>query len=364
MTPVETLLEQARLLTGIGRYDDALERLRRAAATRPDDAVVHFNRAWTLHSAGRPAECLAAAETGCGLDPADEWGHRLRGRALLKLGRNAEALDAARTALRLDAEHSHVHVLLSDAEEALGNLPAAAAAAAKAAELDPESPIAHDRVGRLALQTGEIDRAEAAFRRVLAIDAGAAYALELLAEVMLRRRDDRAAIELLTSALVADPELATARARLAEVAHRWLWGRRLQLPGTAPGVAWFAVLAVVNVGLFLVLALVYLAWLPLRTLRAAVRWRRMPERAKPFVADRERRRVLDTLATLGLLSGPLTALVAGIGPGPEAGPAGIAGWITFLAALAVSAAALVRVLPRVLGAVGARAGECEQSMRR
>ena len=44
-TPVEALIEQARLLTGVGRFVDALERLGRAAASRPDDADVHRQRA-------------------------------------------------------------------------------------------------------------------------------------------------------------------------------------------------------------------------------------------------------------------------------------------------------------------------------
>ena len=300
--------------------------------------------------ADRPLEMLEAAETACGLDPGEEWGHRLRAYALLDLGMPKAAIEPTRTAISLAPESHHGYVLASDVELANRRSDRVWAAAMRALELAPDASTVHERIGRAALALGNLHDAELAFRTMLRIDANDASALNGLGVVQVRRNDDPAAMELFTRALAADASQEAARDNLAEAAHCYLWGRRLRLPRSMPGILWLAaVAAAFSVALALLLT-AYILWFPVRAVRARSRWRRIPERSRGYIADQERRRSLDALATWTLVVSLCAVLIIASGAPTDPGPQGLWGWLGLATAVIVAGAALTRVVPRAVRA--------------
>jgi tetratricopeptide (TPR) repeat protein len=103
------------------QYEKSFEAFARASAARPDDPKLH----------------------------------RLRSEALARLGRDAEALDAITSALQANASEPRFHGMRADRLHALGRTDEAESAARKALELDDSSPWLWALAGRIALERGD-----------------------------------------------------------------------------------------------------------------------------------------------------------------------------------------------------------------
>lgn len=161
-------LAHGRVLCDLGRFDEAVEVLRRAVAEDLSDPVALCELARALCGAARWDEAISAAESAIGLAPADEWPHRLRAIALLGADRKAEAEAAAREAVELEPDLAATWQILARCLMARRDRAKARDAAERALALDPEDASSHAILGDIALELGQSRLAERHLRAALA----------------------------------------------------------------------------------------------------------------------------------------------------------------------------------------------------
>lgn len=205
------LVRSGIALGRLGRHDEAIDRLRRAAAD-PAQAETRTALADALLRAGRPAEA------------ADEWAEAVRlqprraaawsglGTALGRAGRPADAVEAMARAVELEPSSPERLVRLAFAEHAAGRTADAAAHLGAAASLAPDR-FAH--AGALGLLLADLGRAAEARPWLAASrpeEPEFAAARHRLAALAAAAGDLAAARRALAEAIAADPAL---RARAA-----------------------------------------------------------------------------------------------------------------------------------------------------
>ena len=167
------LLGQVRLK--LGRFDDALEPLERAASFLPRDVAAQINLAGCLTRLGRHEGALAALDRAARLKPGDATIAHNRGHALEVLGRAEEAERAYDEALSID------HRLMPSLSARAGLLAArgdwmgALADLARALTSRPDDAALKLRRGELLLQQGDWSRGLSDYEARLEI-AGDRYA--------------------------------------------------------------------------------------------------------------------------------------------------------------------------------------------
>jgi len=210
----ETLLELGRLAATQGRTEEALERLREAAALdagpqvitrigealgnlgQVDEAEACFRRALNADSsivaarfnlalarlvAGSPEDARGLLEEVVAVRPdlAPAW--LQLGGALNALGRYQEAVDAFRRHLAIAPENPVGLTWLGASLQFLGDFDSAERAYRAALDADPEFADAHTNLGKLLMAQGDAGEAENHFRRALHARPGHVQALSGLA---------------------------------------------------------------------------------------------------------------------------------------------------------------------------------------
>lgn len=210
----ETLLELGRLAAAQRRTEEALDRLREAAALDADARVItrigealgnlgqveeaeacfrraldsdptivaaRFNLALTRLAAGLPEEARDLLEEVVAARPDLAPGWLQLGGALNALGRYQEAAAAFRKHLALVPKSSVGLTWLGASLQFLGDFDAAESAYREALEIDPEFADAHTNLGKLLMAQGDARVAENHFRRALQARPGHVQALSGLA---------------------------------------------------------------------------------------------------------------------------------------------------------------------------------------
>jgi tetratricopeptide (TPR) repeat protein len=218
-------VDRARLLIGIGRHEEAVQRLAGHLASEPGDAEALRLLAQAELGRGDPQAALRAAGAAAAADPDSEWAHRLVSVACRRLGRPAEAEAPARTAVRL-APHSWsahttlAHALLARRERGLRA--EANRQAARAVELAPTQPEAYLVLGLTEGALRHRAKERAAYRRALELDPNNSDALNNLGATDLNRSRLGKAANALTAALHSDPQAEMPRRNLDVLALRLL----------------------------------------------------------------------------------------------------------------------------------------------
>jgi tetratricopeptide (TPR) repeat protein len=200
-------------LIDLGRYEDAVDELRRLLAVDgAAGADVWCRLSLACLRLDRDAEALEAAGRAAALAPDNDWPHRLASHALESLGRKPEAVQAAAEAVRLAPYVWQGHARFAATLSASGgDLGLARQAAAHAVQLAPNEPDAHSAMGLVALRQGDHATAEKAFRHVLSLAPNHHSALNNLAVVQLRRRDLDGALSGFSAAIRSEPQQEVAR---------------------------------------------------------------------------------------------------------------------------------------------------------
>jgi Flp pilus assembly protein TadD len=193
-------------LTEQGRFGEALEHLRLAAAIWPEESMAPYNIGLTLEKLDRLPEAAAAyrealrlragfpqAHSNLGLllenlgEREEALAHLFRAvelapegaemrsnlaNALLARGRAAEALELQREAARLDPNNPRIRFNLGNQLAGAGQLAAAAAEYRAALRLDPAQAMVHNNLGVVLMLQSEIDAARREFREALRLDPG------------------------------------------------------------------------------------------------------------------------------------------------------------------------------------------------
>jgi tetratricopeptide (TPR) repeat protein len=335
-------LVRAERLAELGRYEEAAQLYRQAAAEDPHDAETLCGLAISLVQLGQSAGALDAAEAAASVDPRGEWPHRIRSHILLRQGDSKEALAAAEAAVQLAPDGFLPHVSLFDAQLAMRQRAAATATAGRLEQLDPGHLLTHRSLGRLALVRHRARRAETHFREALRIKADDATTLSLLGRALELQHRSTGAIRLHHLAVQSDPRSQLARLALMRATRNHL-GLTVTLTtaGLAAGLAVIAqrasqlsleglqVLLLASLSVVVILA-------GLAALLRALLWRRLHPQVRTFylselrAARRRSRRpaylamavVLVILLTFGVVS-LLVALRAGLAPVALAGFTGL-----------------------------------------
>jgi protein O-GlcNAc transferase len=175
------------------RKQEAADLLRRAVASRPNDASVANNYSKVLTELQRFDDALASYNRLLKLKPEYSEGHNSRGVVLQKLGRSAEALASYERALQLKPEYPQAYYNRGVALRALNRLEEALASYEQALALRPNDANTHNNRGVLLQELGRSVEALASFERALAIKPDDA-------EVYLNRGHALRALERLESA--------------------------------------------------------------------------------------------------------------------------------------------------------------------
>ncbi len=124
----------------MGRFGEAIDLYRQAAARAPDYAEIHNNLGNALLAAGRTEEAVASLTRAAKLKPSLAGVHTNLGLALAALGRFDDAAASHRAALKLHPGLAMAHNNLGVALQKSGKLDEAIASFRRAIELDPRLP--------------------------------------------------------------------------------------------------------------------------------------------------------------------------------------------------------------------------------
>jgi len=204
----DALLNRAKALIDIRRWEAALDTLAQVLATDPNNAAALCMMAHCYNGMGRHAKGLETANRAVGLAPHHWLPQTLRSQALLALGghsRAQEALTAAQEAVRLAPENWRPHQTLAMALLALRRPRLALRAAERARDLAPDTPDPWVTLGVVWDALSDWPRAAAAWRQALALDPEHQPALRNLALLDMRRGASLRAILGFTAVIRNDP---------------------------------------------------------------------------------------------------------------------------------------------------------------
>jgi tetratricopeptide (TPR) repeat protein len=213
---------RAAVLERLGRSEEALESLGRAAAARAGSAIspgagaIPFetiNEGKRLVANGQPNDAAALMRGILAIQPSCGPALEVLGEAYLAAGR----LDAAHAALRaaiLADPRPDLFLLLGEADLRRRNLAGAREAFRRAAELDPTNERALAALGLLAASTADLPAAQTALDAALARNATLFEARVVRGQIALASGDTAVATQHFQQALQVRPDDPWARAWL------------------------------------------------------------------------------------------------------------------------------------------------------
>ncbi|QFY44428.1 tetratricopeptide repeat protein [Candidatus Methylospira mobilis] len=204
----------------LGRFDDALAPMQKAATLLSSDAEVYYNLGNILYALGRLGEAEASYRRAQQIKPDYAAVHYNLGNILYGLARWNEAEASYRRALQSKPDYAEAHNNLGNVLNNLGRLEDAAACYRRALNLTSGSAEAHNNLGTVLQNLGRLEEAVASYRRALEIKPDYAEAHNNLGNVLngLGRLDD--AVASYCRALELKPDYAKAYNNLGNVLQK------------------------------------------------------------------------------------------------------------------------------------------------
>ncbi len=191
-----------------GRHAEALELFRQCQAGLPTDPAPCINLASSLLSLGRTMEALRAASDACHRAPEMAEAHYTYGLAWLAVNEPERAEPAFATALRLRPGFPDAWVNFGLVRYRRGDIEGAKTAMRNAIQVSPGHRAATINLAVFLRLTGEVDAGEQLLRELVERHPDAAEArLNLVAELLSEERSAEA-LDLLQSAVPADPQVS------------------------------------------------------------------------------------------------------------------------------------------------------------
>jgi tetratricopeptide (TPR) repeat protein len=160
----------------LGRREEALAPIQKAAALSPANYDAHNNLGMTLRDFGRLDEAEASFRHALLIKPGNAEIHNNLGITLLDMGRFDEAKDCFHHALQLKPGYAEAHNNLGITFLDMGRLDEAEACYRRALQLSPGYAEAHYNLGIIFRDMGRLDEAEACFLHAIEIKPGYAGA--------------------------------------------------------------------------------------------------------------------------------------------------------------------------------------------
>lgn len=203
-----------------GRLPDAEASYRHVVTLRPDLATAHCNLGNLLQDQGRHGEAEPCYRTALKLQPGFLAAHFNLGNALSEQGRFAESEACYRKALEITPDFFEGHVNLGAALEEQERFGEAEASYRKATELQPGYTLARYNLGNVLRKQGRLDEAEDCYRSVLEVIPGSVNALSNLGDVLEQQGRVAEADAIYRGVLDAHPEFAESHNNVGNVFKR------------------------------------------------------------------------------------------------------------------------------------------------
>jgi tetratricopeptide (TPR) repeat protein len=163
-------LRRAQLLERNGRYEEAIESLRKAIALAPENAR-HVIRLANLYRAQKKLEpAIEAMKQAIELDPRNPGARESLLQIYLELGRYDEAISEGKTLIKRHPRNLYARDILGVAYLQMGLIDKALHVTNEMIHLDPMDAANHFKKAVLYQQKGEISKAIQEFSRVLDMD--------------------------------------------------------------------------------------------------------------------------------------------------------------------------------------------------
>jgi tetratricopeptide (TPR) repeat protein len=201
----EGAIPRAQSLMAVGRHPEAVEILRSAVASEPQNPDLACLLGAALLRVGKPAESLQMARSAAAIAPESEWPFRVMAYALIRLHKRKEALAAAQQAMRLDPTELLVMQVNAEAQLACGKAADAEATASRLIELYPESASGFELGGRASLRRKRYAEAESRFREALRLEPDDWTLNNNLGVALQRQKKNKEAIQAFERAAKANP---------------------------------------------------------------------------------------------------------------------------------------------------------------
>ncbi len=150
------------------RHDEAVKAFDKALKLDPKNAMVHWNKCYTLWLAGRYEEAEKAGRKAVKIDPKSPEAWLNLGAACVKLEKMEEAVECWEKALRLRPDFAFAWNNLGNALRDMGKLKKSEEKCRKALEIDPNYVEALNNLGNVFLDRGEYKQAEDWYRKAIA----------------------------------------------------------------------------------------------------------------------------------------------------------------------------------------------------
>lgn len=209
-------LMHAQVLIDQDRFELAEEKLHRAIADEPENALAHAWLALALIEQGKRDQSVTAARTGVRLDPEYAYAYYILAFIHYRMAEYPAALDALRKAIEIEPEEADHFSLLSQIAIMERDWNSALEAADEGLTIDPEHVDSANLRAMALVRLGRALEAESTIDRALAHDPENATTQSNRGWILLRHGQHETALGIFTEALRLDPALNWAREGLVE----------------------------------------------------------------------------------------------------------------------------------------------------
>ena len=157
-------------LKQLGRSQDALLPMQKAAALAPDDSNAHCNLGAVFQDLGRLEEAEASLQQALKINPDNAQAYCNLGVTLHALGRLDAAEANLQRALKLDPDNAQAHNNMGNVRKGLGRLSEAEASYRRTLQILPHFAEAHYNLGITLHELNRLNEAEASYRNALVIN--------------------------------------------------------------------------------------------------------------------------------------------------------------------------------------------------
>jgi len=200
-----------------GKFPEAIEQSKLAAAIDPDPVESHHNLGLAFLRAGRYEEAVDQLRQTIQLFPQNPETFCSLGTALTQMGKPSDAIDPFQRAIRLRPDHAPAYEGLGGALLQTGHLAEGIAQIQHALQLDPRSVPAHNDLGNGLMLSGHVSEAMEEYEKALKIDPDSAVLHHALAIALYKSGRIPEAIDHLKTALRLDPHYSNAQQTLDRV---------------------------------------------------------------------------------------------------------------------------------------------------
>ncbi|NIM05955.1 MAG: tetratricopeptide repeat protein [Armatimonadetes bacterium] len=206
-------------LSGLGRYQEAIEAYKQAIRIKPDNERAYNNLGLAYYELGRHQEAIEAFEQALRIEPDFAEAHYGLGLAYLYLGRHQEAVEAYKQAIHIKPDYADAHNDLGLAYGKLGRYEESIEASKQAIRIKPDYAVAHYDLGLAYFYLGRYEESIEAYKQAIRINPDYAEAHVNLGVTYAELGRYQEAVETYKKAIRFKPDDSIAHCNLGAAYH-------------------------------------------------------------------------------------------------------------------------------------------------